>query len=260
MTCSGAGCLASASARRFCAAVPTATSSTSRRSSICSSICAPATRHRSTSTWRAANSPAISASSSCSMRPGPPPMPIRTASPSTTTSGGRPPHWPPRSKSSATASRSMHSGPTADTPSICRRSRRSSNVSAPSAGHGSTNSNRRATRASAPASVVQARFSRPRPAPRIGCCSSCRTASPTTTATKAATRKPTPKALEELRTDGVACLCLSIGAATATEALERVFGSASIASAATLADLSPQMDELFLSSLQELAAPVQLRG
>ena len=64
-----------------------------------------------------------------------------------------------------------------------------------------------------------------------------------------------PKALEELRTDGVACLCLSIGAAPATGALERVFGSASFASAATLADLSPRMDELFLSSLRELAAP-----
>ncbi len=63
------------------------------------------------------------------------------------------------------------------------------------------------------------------------------------------------KALEELRTDGVACLCLSIGAATATDALERVFGSAGYASAATLADLSPRMDELFLSSLRELAAP-----
>ena len=68
------------------------------------------------------------------------------------------------------------------------------------------------------------------------------------------------KALEELRTDGVACLCLSIGAATATDALERVFGSAGYASAATLADLSPQMDELFLSSLRELAAPKRLRG
>ena len=63
------------------------------------------------------------------------------------------------------------------------------------------------------------------------------------------------KALEELRADGVACLCLSIGAGTATDALERVFGSASHASAATLADLSPQMDELFLSALAELAAP-----
>jgi nitric oxide reductase activation protein len=64
------------------------------------------------------------------------------------------------------------------------------------------------------------------------------------------------KALEELRADGVACLCLSIGAGTATDALERVFGSASHASAATLADLSPQMDELFLSALAELAAPI----
>jgi nitric oxide reductase activation protein len=64
------------------------------------------------------------------------------------------------------------------------------------------------------------------------------------------------KALEELRADGVACLCLSIGAGTATHALERVFGSASHASAATLADLSPQMDELFLSALAELAVPM----
>jgi nitric oxide reductase NorD protein len=65
----------------------------------------------------------------------------------------------------------------------------------------------------------------------------------------------TYKALEELRADCVACLCLSIGAATATDALERVFGSAGYASAATLAELSPRMDELFLSSLRELAAP-----
>lgn len=65
----------------------------------------------------------------------------------------------------------------------------------------------------------------------------------------------TAKALEELRAAGVACLCLSIGGATETEALQRVFGSASHASAATLAELSPRMDELFLSSLRELATP-----
>lgn len=63
------------------------------------------------------------------------------------------------------------------------------------------------------------------------------------------------RALEELRIDGVGCLCLSLGATTDTEALVRVFGSASHASAATLAELSPRMDELFLSSLRELAAP-----
>lgn len=68
------------------------------------------------------------------------------------------------------------------------------------------------------------------------------------------------KALEELRMDSVACLCLSIGAATAADSLERVFGSVSFASAATLADLSPQMDELFLASLRELAAPKPLRA
>ena len=70
----------------------------------------------------------------------------------------------------------------------------------------------------------------------------------------------TTKALEELRADGVACLCLSIGAATAPDALQRVFGSSSFASGATLADLSPRMDELFLSALRELAAPKPTRG
>jgi Mg-chelatase subunit ChlD len=67
------------------------------------------------------------------------------------------------------------------------------------------------------------------------------------------------KALEELRADGVACLCLSIGSSTPGDALNRVFGSASRGSAATLADLSPRMDELFLGALAELAAP-NLRG
>ena len=62
------------------------------------------------------------------------------------------------------------------------------------------------------------------------------------------------KALEELRADGVACLCLSIGSATPPDALRRVFGSANHASAPTLAGLSPRMDELFLAALQELAA------
>lgn len=68
------------------------------------------------------------------------------------------------------------------------------------------------------------------------------------------------KALEELRADGVACLCLSIGAGTETEALDRVFGAASFARGAVLADLSPRMDELFLSSLHELAAPTPRRA
>jgi nitric oxide reductase NorD protein len=67
------------------------------------------------------------------------------------------------------------------------------------------------------------------------------------------------KALQELRMEGVACLCLSVGAA-GTDTLGRVFGAASYASAPTLADLSPQMDELFLSALRELSAPVPRRG
>nr|WP_155769319.1 VWA domain-containing protein [Mycobacterium asiaticum] len=70
----------------------------------------------------------------------------------------------------------------------------------------------------------------------------------------------TSKAIDELRLDGVGCLCLSIGAAGSGNALERVFGSAGYAAAPNLSDLSPRMDELFLSSLKELAAPKPLRG
>ncbi|MEU6750494.1 VWA domain-containing protein [Spirillospora sp. NPDC046719] len=60
------------------------------------------------------------------------------------------------------------------------------------------------------------------------------------------------KALEELHADGVACLCLSIGATADADGLGRVFGPASHATAATLADLSPRMDELFLAALKRL--------
>ena len=76
-TCFGGACLGSVWAPRSCAVVPTATSSTSRRSSTCSSICAPATRHPNTSTSNAANLPAISACSSCSTPRGRPPKPMR---------------------------------------------------------------------------------------------------------------------------------------------------------------------------------------
>src|SRR5262249_42496375 len=67
------------------------------------------------------------------------------------------------------------------------------------------------------------------------------------------------KALEEPRSEGTACLCLSIAAAPPTDPLHRVFGSASHANAPTLTDLSPRMDELFLAALEELAAP-KMRG
>lgn len=63
----------------------------------------------------------------------------------------------------------------------------------------------------------------------------------------------THRSLQELRNDGVACLCLSIGATTASETLSRVFGAASHASARTLAELSPRMDALFLGALKELS-------
>ncbi|WP_024800145.1 nitric oxide reductase activation protein NorD [Nocardia sp. BMG51109] len=68
------------------------------------------------------------------------------------------------------------------------------------------------------------------------------------------------KALEELRGDGVGCLCLSLGADTDSTALNRVFGSAGHADATTLAELSPHMDDLFLSCLRELGAPKPVRG
>lgn len=61
------------------------------------------------------------------------------------------------------------------------------------------------------------------------------------------------KSLEELRADGVACLCLAIGAATTNDALVQVFGAACHASAPQLSDLSPRMDALFLSALKELS-------
>lgn len=70
-----------------------------------------------------------------------------------------------------------------------------------------------------------------------------------------ATEADTRRALEELRADGVGVLCLSIAATTGTEALQRVFGSAGHDSGQTQSELSPRMDELFLSALRELAAP-----
>ncbi|MFB4309559.1 nitric oxide reductase activation protein NorD [Actinomadura sp. GTD37] len=63
------------------------------------------------------------------------------------------------------------------------------------------------------------------------------------------------KALDELHADGVACLCLSLGTTASADALERVFGSVGHAAAPALADLSPRMDELFLSALRRLAEP-----
>lgn len=66
------------------------------------------------------------------------------------------------------------------------------------------------------------------------------------------------QALEELRADGVACLGISIGTTAGGDELSRVFGTTGHASAGVLSDLSPRMDQLFLSSLRELAAPKPL--
>lgn len=70
----------------------------------------------------------------------------------------------------------------------------------------------------------------------------------------------TDKALEELRAEGIACMCLSLGGVTDPDALDRVFGAVEHHSAATLSELSPRMDELFLLALRELAAPRPQRG
>lgn len=60
------------------------------------------------------------------------------------------------------------------------------------------------------------------------------------------------RALEEVRADGIACLCLSISSSTPPDSLGKVFNSASHAHATTLAELSPRIDELFLGALREL--------
>lgn len=65
----------------------------------------------------------------------------------------------------------------------------------------------------------------------------------------------TRKAVDELRAEGIASLCLTIGAATTPDTLERVFGPGGYADAATLSGLSPHMDELFSAALRELSAP-----
>jgi nitric oxide reductase activation protein len=66
----------------------------------------------------------------------------------------------------------------------------------------------------------------------------------------------TRRALGELRSRGVACLCLSLSSGTEPAAVKRAFGSVPHVSAATLDELSPRMGELFRSALDELAVPL----
>jgi hypothetical protein len=113
---------------------------------------------QSTSIWSAASSRAILVCSSCSTHQDPPPTTIPPALPSTSTSAGRQPYSPRHSKNSAIASPSTHSGRRDGTPSNCRRSRPSGNVSAPSLGRGSPNCSRPTTPAWAPVSAVQAKY------------------------------------------------------------------------------------------------------
>jgi nitric oxide reductase NorD protein len=58
------------------------------------------------------------------------------------------------------------------------------------------------------------------------------------------------QALAEARRDGVACLCLSVGASTDSESLCRVFGSAAHASVADGTDLGPLIGGLFHAALK----------
>ena len=183
-------------------------------------------------------------------------MPIRTASPSTSTSGGPPPPWPSPSRSSATASPSTAFAPTADPPSTSRPSNPSGNASAPADEPGSTSSKPAGyTRLGAgirgAGEILKTEAGTPNRLLLV-----LSDGFPYDDGYEARyAEADAHKALEELRADGVACLCLSIGASTPTDALHRVFGSASHANAPTLADLSPRMDELFLAALKELAAP-----
>ena len=61
------------------------------------------------------------------------------------------------------------------------------------------------------------------------------------------------RALVELRSDGVACLCLALGGEAGTTSPRQVFGP-SHAGASTLSELSPRMDELFLVALRAATA------
>ncbi len=65
----------------------------------------------------------------------------------------------------------------------------------------------------------------------------------------------TRKALEEVRSDGIACLCLAFGDQTSPHGHNRAYGSATHVSAATLGELSSRMDELFLVAVREVAVP-----
>ena len=153
----------------------------------------------------------------------------------------------------------MHSGRRVGTLCICLPSRRSTNVSAPSGERGSTGSNRRATPASAPESAARGEILKNEAGTPNRLLVVLSDGFPYDDGYEGRyAEADADKAFEELRTEGVACLCLSIGAETAADALERVFGSASHASAATLAELSPQMDRLFMLSRCELAAPSAL--
>lgn len=58
------------------------------------------------------------------------------------------------------------------------------------------------------------------------------------------------RALAEARNQGIGCLCLSIGAATDTEALRRVFGSAAHAAIAKAEHLSEEVGPLFRSAIR----------
>lgn len=58
------------------------------------------------------------------------------------------------------------------------------------------------------------------------------------------------RALNEARRDGVGCLCLSIGASTDTDALQRVFGSAAHATLPGPEHLSRTIGQLFLSAIR----------
>jgi len=80
------------------------------------------------------------------------------------------------------------------------------------------------------------------------------------------------RSLAEARGNGVACLCLSLGATNDPETLRRVFGTAAHAGAAQFDDLIPDLGRLFraaiasadlqrrLAQRQRRSAPIETRG
>jgi nitric oxide reductase activation protein len=68
-------------------------------------------------------------------------------------------------------------------------------------------------------------------------------------------RADTQRALAELRSSGLACVCLSVGASADREAQAELFGGAQFLSAPTLAGQEPVLARLLERALKEVSRP-----